>query len=120
MEVSRCEGDGSFEGRGKGITIVMSTHDPLVKDYADIVYAIEDGRVAGDGPADNAGLRGSDESVEIDGDELQIGGDVIVAIEGQAVIEMDDLIVYGPKDPARPSVTLTVLRDEEEREIEVE
>ena len=33
-----------------------------------------------DSPADNAGLRGSDETVEITGGEITIGGDVIVAI----------------------------------------
>jgi ABC-type lipoprotein export system ATPase subunit len=30
----------------EGITVIMATHDPLVDEYADIVYEIDDGRVA--------------------------------------------------------------------------
>ncbi len=76
--------------------------------------------VTADSPAARAGLRGSDETVTIDGAEAQIGGDVIVAIDNQPVMGMDDLIVYLVKK-TRPGqkVTLTVLRDGRERQIEV-
>jgi 2-alkenal reductase len=72
------------------------------------------------GPAAEAGLRGSQETVTIDGNEVQIGGDVIVAIDDLPVQGMDDLIVYLVKETEPGQrVTLTVLRDGQEEEIEV-
>jgi 2-alkenal reductase len=76
--------------------------------------------VTANSPADKAGLRESDETVTIDGAEVQIGGDVIVAIDDQPVTSMDDLIVYlVKKTHPGQKVVLTVLRDGDERRIEV-
>ncbi len=47
-----------------------------------------------DSPADKAGLVGSDKTLTVNGEELQLGGDVITAIEGQPIKAMDDLISY--------------------------
>jgi S1-C subfamily serine protease len=76
--------------------------------------------VVEDSPADAAGLEGSTESVTIDGSDFFVGGDVITAIEGEPILGMDDLIVYLVKE-TQPGdeVTMTVLRDGEERSIEV-
>lgn len=72
------------------------------------------------GPADKAGLRGSDKQVVIDGMDMQVGGDVITAIDGNAVYDMDDLIAYlSAKTEVNQKVTLTVLRDGNPQEIEV-
>jgi len=74
--------------------------------------------VVEDSPADEAGLRGSDETARIHGTEVPIGGDVIVAIDERQVTGMDDLIVYlvEETEPGQ-SVTLTVLRNGEEERI---
>ncbi len=66
-------------------------------------------------PAARAGLQGSREKFEIAGQELFAGGDIIIAIESTPVGEMNHLIVYLVKH-TRPedTVTLTVLRDNEE------
>ncbi|GAB4416793.1 MAG: trypsin-like peptidase domain-containing protein [Anaerolineae bacterium] len=50
--------------------------------------------VTQDGPADEAGLVGSDKTLTVAGQEYQLGGDVITAINGQPVKTMDDLISY--------------------------
>ena len=75
-------------------------------------------QVNGDSPADQAGLRGSDSSFTSQGLELPVGGDVIVAIDGATVRDMDDLIAYLVSE-TRPGdrVTLEVLRDGNSREI---
>jgi 2-alkenal reductase len=75
--------------------------------------------VVEDGPADKAGLRGSDRQVEFEGGLLGPGGDVIVAIDGVVVEAMDDLIVYLADTMVGQTVTLTVWRDGEERKVEV-
>jgi S1-C subfamily serine protease len=72
------------------------------------------------GPADEAGLRGSERPVEIDGTEVMVGGDVITAIEGQSVRDMDDLIAYlTGSTSVGQEVTLSVLRDGDEVSVDV-
>ncbi len=50
--------------------------------------------VTSDGPAAKAGLKGSDGTQTEAGLEFQLGGDVITAINGQTVDDMDGLITY--------------------------
>jgi 2-alkenal reductase len=50
--------------------------------------------VAPGGPAERGGLQGSDTEGMIDGLEFPVGGDVIVAIDGNPIEDMDQLIVY--------------------------
>jgi S1-C subfamily serine protease len=71
-------------------------------------------------PADKAGLHGSDRLAEIYGREVNVGGDVIVAIDGQRVKDMDDLIAYLTTETiVGQEITLTVLRDGKEKRLEV-
>jgi serine protease Do len=62
-------------------------------------------------PAAVSGLRGSDRAVMVDGAQLQVGGDVITAIDGRPIGSMGEVIVYLVKHK-RPGdqITLTVLR----------
>lgn len=68
--------------------------------------------VATGGPADKAGLKGGDRQVAdgATGDQLVVGGDVIVGLDGQAVEGMDDMIAYLTRE-TRPGdrVTLEVV-----------
>ncbi len=100
----------------RGLTII-----PLIAEELDL--PVEKGilvqLVVEDGPADKAGLRGSDRQVEFEGGLLGTGGDVIVAIDGVVVEAMDDLIVYLADTMVGQTVTLTVWRDGEERKVEV-
>jgi serine protease Do len=64
------------------------------------------------GPAAKAGLQGSNTTVTINGAQAVVGGDVITAINGQAINSMADLIAYLELNTqAGQSVTLTVLRN---------
>lgn len=76
--------------------------------------------VSEDGPAQEAGVRASDETITIAGTEVEIGGDVILAIDDHPVTDMDDIIVYLVKQ-TRPGqkITLSVLREGEQHQIEV-
>ena len=69
-------------------------------------------QVIGDSPADQAGLKGSDSTFTLDGVEYSVGGDVIVAIEGSVVRDMNDLIAFLVSN-TRPGdrVILDVIRD---------
>ena len=69
-------------------------------------------------PADEAGLRGPTRKVRVLGMTEEIGGDVIVAVDGHPVTKMDDLLVYleEHKSPG-DTIDLTVLRDGKEKHI---
>jgi serine protease Do len=72
------------------------------------------------GPADAAGLRGSDRQVTVDGADLRVGGDVIIAIGGQTVETFDDLVAYlFSSTEVGQQVSLTVLRDGRQQQMEV-
>ncbi|MBP1694682.1 MAG: putative family peptidase, partial [Chloroflexi bacterium] len=45
-------------------------------------------------PAEKAGLQGSSKSVTIDGRDINVGGDVITAVDGNPINTMEDLIAY--------------------------
>lgn len=67
-----------------------------------------------------AGLQASEETRTIDGQEVPVGGDIIVAIEGEPVQSFDDLTTYLTRyTEVGDTVTLTVLRDGEEQTVEV-
>ncbi len=63
-------------------------------------------------PAAEAGLRGGDGVVRLEGLEFARGGDIVVAIDGRPVDSSEDLvrIVAGELDPGE-KVELTVVRD---------
>jgi serine protease Do len=70
-------------------------------------------------PADDADLRGGYKSVTVDGQDIQTGGDVIVAIDGQSVTGLDGLKAYLAEAEPGQRVTLTVLRNGDEIDLKV-
>lgn len=71
-------------------------------------------------PADQADLHGSDRQVEIEGEAVRVGGDIITAINGQAVHTFDDLVAYlAGSTQIGQSVKLTVLRNGKEKTINI-
>jgi S1-C subfamily serine protease len=77
--------------------------------------------VVEDGPADQAGLEGSDDELRFQGVPYQVGGDTILAIEGREVIRPDDLARFIATYRPGQTVTLEVLHEDGSRdEVEVE
>jgi 2-alkenal reductase len=72
------------------------------------------------GPAAEAGLRGVTGQAEINGLPVPVGGDVVVAMNGRPVLDMDDLILAISQQQIGDRVTLTVLRDGEQIELGAE
>jgi S1-C subfamily serine protease len=72
------------------------------------------------GPSDKAGLLGSTRQATIDGAQVNVGGDVIIAVDGKGVTAMDGIIDYllTSKRPG-DKITLTVLRDGQQQDIAV-
>ena len=70
-------------------------------------------------PADEAGLRGGDQVLDVNGQQVQIGGDVVITIDEQAVSGFDDLKGYLQQAEPDQMVSLGVLRDGGEIVVEV-
>jgi S1-C subfamily serine protease len=71
-------------------------------------------------PADNAGIKASQNSITLNGSQIFVGGDVIIAYNGQTVKSTDDLITFLARSgKVGEKVTLTVLRDGKQVQVEV-
>ena len=71
-----------------------------------------------EGPAEEAGLEGSSGTFMMEGLEIPIGGDIIVAIDGAPVDTIDDVIAFlvGKTRPDQ-EVTMDVIREGEQQQI---
>lgn len=79
------------------------------------------GEIMPDSPSGKAGLRGSDRETEIEGEKVNVGGDVIIALAGQPLRSFDDLVT----ELARHGVIgqplkLTILRDGKQQDVTVD
>ncbi len=113
--------NGSFSHPFLGITGIS-----LFPDLAEVIDLDAKQRgamvavVVPDGPAEKAGIQGSDRETSIEGINMGVGGDVIIAINDEKVQDMDDLIAYlSANTIVDQEVTLLVIRDGKELEIAV-
>jgi S1-C subfamily serine protease len=72
------------------------------------------------GPADGAGLQGSDDRTTFQGTPVETGGDVILAVDGQPVVGESDLAELISRQRPGETVTLEIIRDGDRQEVEVE
>jgi S1-C subfamily serine protease len=71
-------------------------------------------------PGDEAGLKASGESITVNGQQINIGGDVIIAYNGEDVKSSDDLVtLLARTGRVGERVTLTILRDGQQMQVEV-
>jgi len=71
-------------------------------------------------PAEKAGLQASNNQATIDGQTVNVGGDVITAIDNQPVLQMDDLIAYlAGSTKVDQKVNLSILRDGKGQNLDV-
>jgi S1-C subfamily serine protease len=77
-------------------------------------------QVIANGPSAKAGLQGSNDQVTIDGVAVEVGGDVITAIDGQPIGSFEDILVYiALNTKPGQEVTLTIIRDGKEMQVKV-
>jgi S1-C subfamily serine protease len=70
--------------------------------------------------ADTAGLRGGDKSVTINGQKVEIGGDIITALNGQAIASIQELKAGLAQLTPDQELSLTILRDGVEVQIAIQ
>ena len=76
-------------------------------------------RVTAGGPAAQAGLRGGTRTVLAGLQQLTIGGDVLIAVDGKEVTSPTDLNLLLNRDSPGDTVTLTILRDGKTMDVRV-
>lgn len=76
--------------------------------------------VTSGGPASQAGIQAGGRQVTVEGQPVNLGGDVIVAIDGLPVERFEDLVsyLYNQTDPGQ-KVSLTLLRQGQERTVQL-
>ena len=75
-------------------------------------------QVTSGSPAEKAGIRGGAILTEIDGREVELGGDVIVGIDDKSIRKIDDLLSYLDREKkVGENVTLTIIRNGQVQEI---
>jgi serine protease Do len=69
-------------------------------------------------PAERSGIRGGGALTDINGRQIELGGDVIVAVDNVSVRKIEDLLSYLQSDRSiGETVMLTVIRDGKNQEI---
>jgi S1-C subfamily serine protease len=72
------------------------------------------------GPADKAGIHGGDILTDINGTEVELGGDVIIGIDNTTVRKIDDMLSYlETKKQVGDTAKLTIVRDGRPQEVNV-
>lgn len=101
--------------RGTSVDLFIEEANNLPVDRG--AYLVE---VIQDGPADLGGLRGSTGSAEVNGFDVPVGGDVIIAADGTPIESYADLQIFLSEQPPGTTVSFSVLRNGETVEIPVE
>ena len=76
-------------------------------------------RVTSGGPAARAGIRGGNKTILTGLQQLTIGGDVLVAIDGKEVTSPTDLNLILNRDSPGDTATLTIIRDGKKMDVKV-
>jgi S1-C subfamily serine protease len=97
----------------------------LTQDVADVLNLdVDHGAivqsVVPDSPADKAGIEAGNATVNVAGQRIRAGGDVITAVDGNEVSGMDDVIDAVDSKQPGDTLELTLLRGGQERTVSVD
>ena len=117
--VRQLKANGEVEHAYLGISGGTITKDlaealKLPVDRGVLVQEIVEG-----GPADEAGVRGGDSSGTIEGANIEVGGDIILAVDGRQVTTMEEVINAVNSASPGDELKLTVRRGDETKDVTV-
>jgi len=111
--------NGSYAGSFLGISSFDVSPIVTEANDLDVTQGVLVQQVVPGSPADGV-LRGITGTEEVRGVEVPVGGDVILAIDGQRILTGEDLSSYLIQTSPGETVTMTILRDGERIEVEIE
>jgi serine protease Do len=111
--------NGSYASSFLGIS--SADVSPIVAEAngLDVTQGVLVQQVVPGSPADGV-LQGTTGTEETRGVAVPVGGDVILAIDGQQILTGEDLSSYLTRTSPGDTVTLTILRDGERMQVEIE
>ena len=117
--IAQLEADGTAEYAYIGVSSQALYPQLAEKLGLDTTFGGLLAEVVPGGPAEKAGLKGGDKEVRFQAGRWDTGGDVILQVDGQDVVQPDDLSRFVSARKPGEKVTLTVLRDGEKEQVEV-
>jgi serine protease Do len=78
----------------------------------DLTYGWLIAQVTSGGPADEANLQGGTQQVTVAGENVMIGGDIVIALNGVRITGIDDLSTYLEENTlSDQTIDLTIIRN---------
>lgn len=96
------------------ITPELAQQMGLAADYGLLIVEVVPG-----GPADRAGLRAGNERAYLGNTPIRVGGDLIMAIDGQDIENQQDLARAMDQHKSGDTVTLTIIRGKRKMDVKV-
>jgi len=109
-EIQQLETDGEVEHAFLGISGATITPDLARAVNLPVQQGVLVQSVVEDGPADEAGIEAGSSSATIDGVQVRLGGDIITAVDGKKVADMDEVVELVNEAEPGDELELTVLR----------
>jgi S1-C subfamily serine protease len=100
------------------------TTEPIYPQLADRLSLPADtgaliAKVVPGGPADKAGLQGSDQKIRFQGQQVDVGGDVITSIDGETIVRETDLPELIARHNPGDTIDVGIIRDGKQQTVQV-
>jgi S1-C subfamily serine protease len=117
--VNQLQGGGEIQHAYLGISGADITPEVARALNLPVDQGVLVAQVLGNGPADDAGIKGPTGEATVAGQTIPIGGDIITKIDGKAVTGMDDLISVVNEHKPGDEITLTVWSNGQQKDVTV-
>jgi serine protease Do len=113
--------NGSYEHPWLGVSIGTLTAElATAMNLSESTRGVLVAEVVDNSPAANAGLLGSQQDATVNNVPVKVGGDVVVAIDGNPIVDTEELIAYlSTYTKVGQTITLTILRNGNEMPLDV-
>jgi S1-C subfamily serine protease len=115
--IAQLREDGTAEYAYMGVSSQALYPQLARKLGLDTTYGGLLSEVVSGGPAEQAGLEGGDEKLRFQAAQYRTGGDVILAVDGQKIVEENDLARAIAAHRPGDKVTLTVLHENKQEKV---
>ena len=118
-EISSLANNGSYNSYPyMGVSVEDMSYDIAAQEGYKVTYGLLVEQVVSGGPADKAGLKAGATQVTIDGTQIAVGGDIIIAINGARIVNQDDLSTYLSEHTLpNQTITVTIVRNGQTQDV---
>jgi len=117
--IAQLREDGGAEYAYMGVSSQALYPQLARKLDLDTTYGGLISEVVAGGPAEEAGLKGGDDKLRFQAAQYRTGGDVILEVDGQKIVEDDDLAGVIAGHRPGDEVTVTVLHDDQREKVQL-